>query len=98
MVTFIAFLKFLLTYFIDNFDQINYKSLLNCLREKNAIYQNEIQTLKNRNNRLIEQLREKSMHASLLQAEKSQLETEVFFLLILISLNKFCKIFFSLNV
>lgn len=51
--------------------------LLERFRAENAMLRGEFQVLKTRNNRLIDQLREKSMHLSLLQSHKTQLEEQV---------------------
>uniref|UniRef100_A0A915EKT2 Uncharacterized protein n=1 Tax=Ditylenchus dipsaci TaxID=166011 RepID=A0A915EKT2_9BILA len=45
-------------------------------RHENGQLKNEIQLLKTRNNRLIDQLREKSMQMSVMQSQKNQLEIE----------------------
>lgn len=47
------------------------------LRTENSLLRKENQLIKTRNKQLIDQLREKSMHFSLLQMQKSQVETQV---------------------
>uniref|UniRef100_A0AC35F1X1 Uncharacterized protein n=1 Tax=Panagrolaimus sp. PS1159 TaxID=55785 RepID=A0AC35F1X1_9BILA len=48
-----------------------------CLKEENSLLKNEIQVLKTRNNRLIDQLREKSMQLSRLNSRTSNIEEEL---------------------
>uniref|UniRef100_A0AC34F4G3 Uncharacterized protein n=1 Tax=Panagrolaimus sp. ES5 TaxID=591445 RepID=A0AC34F4G3_9BILA len=48
-----------------------------CLKEENSLLKNEVQVLKTRNNRLIDQLREKSMQLSRLNSRTSNIEEEL---------------------
>lgn len=48
-----------------------------CLKEENSLLRNEMQMLKTRNNRLIDQLREKSVMLSRLQDHTSGIEEQV---------------------
>ena len=48
-----------------------------CLKEENSLLRNEMQMLKTRNNRLIDQLREKSVMLSRLQDHISGIEEQV---------------------
>ncbi|KAH7699124.1 hypothetical protein AAVH_33773, partial [Aphelenchoides avenae] len=50
---------------------------VHCLRDENSLLRTEIQVLKTRNNRLIDQLREKSMQMSKLQVRASQMDSEL---------------------